>query len=173
MNHEIAERLLPSLPDGLLPPRTEAAVRAHAAECPDCRRSLSELEAIDALLRRLPASVVPRRWTPAGEARLAALARWAGAPAPRRDGRPAWPALAAFAAGACLALGLALGLGLRRGPPTAESLASRARRLAPAAEIVVASSDAAEDHRPARRSRPGPAPGTTGPEIYYLPVGLR
>jgi anti-sigma factor RsiW len=168
MNHDIAERLLPSLPDGLLPARTEAAVRAHVAECPVCRRSLDELEAIDALLRRLPTSVLPRHWTPAGDARLESLARWAPVRGPHR----AWPALSAFAAGASLALGLLLGLGSHPAAST-DPAVSRARQPVPSPEIVLASSDAGEDHRPVRRSRPGPAPGTTGPEIYYLPVGLR
>ena len=175
MNHEIAARLLPSLPDALLPARTEAAVRAHVAACPACRRSLGELETIDALLRRLPASVLPRRWTPGSEARLEALARWAPRPTPRGDARPPWPALAAFAAGACLALGLMLGRGLRPGPTPAapDQTVYAALHRAASPEIVLASTEGAEEHRPARRSRPGPAPSASGPEIYYLPVGLR
>jgi len=175
MNHPTAEQLLPSLPDGLLPAATEAAVRAHVAECPPCQRSLGELEAIDALLRRLPASVLPRRPTPGGDARLEALARWA--PSALRGGRVrgAWPAAPTpFVAGVVLALGLLLGLRpdpARQAAPGRVADAEGPRAAAP--EVVLASTETGDGHRPAHRSRPGPAPSTSGPEIYYLPVGLR
>lgn len=119
MRHGRARRLLTSLPDGLLDPATEAAVRAHAARCARCGDALADLDAADAWLRRLPLALVPVEPSPAAEMRLAALARWsrplAGArppvaePGPRpvapiaRGARWGIPAVGAAAAAACLA----------------------------------------------------------------------
>ncbi len=80
MRHGRARRLLPSVLDGNLPPRQEAAVRAHVDRCRRCRRGLAELRAAEALLARLPATLVPREASPQAEARLLGLARWATEP---------------------------------------------------------------------------------------------
>lgn len=76
MMHWRARRLLVSLPDGTLDPRTEAAVRAHVEECVRCQRELGALELAEALVRRLPASLLPLEADLQAQSRLAALARW-------------------------------------------------------------------------------------------------
>lgn len=100
MNHREARRLLSPLLDGEVPPRKEAALRAHLERCPACRRIRRQLEAAEGLLRGLPASFIPLDAGPGGEARLRGLARW-GRPA-RRE--PAWrpTAVGALAAAAAL-----------------------------------------------------------------------
>lgn len=110
MRHGRARRLLPALPDQTLPTLLESEVRVHLQRCRACRRRLDELETSEALLRLLPASLVPRWSSPAAETRLAALARWSAAPAARD-----WPtilrvpALGALAAAATVAVLLSLG----------------------------------------------------------------
>jgi hypothetical protein len=68
---------------------------------------MRELEATERLLRRLPRSVVPLEPSPASDARLAALARWAADPAPIWRERFGVSAVGAFAVAAVLALFLA------------------------------------------------------------------
>lgn len=85
MMHWRARRLLASLPDGTLPEDLERRVRAHVETCRRCRRELGEIRASEALLRRLPASLLPiERGAEArvARARLAALARWTDELAP-------------------------------------------------------------------------------------------
>jgi anti-sigma factor RsiW len=102
VTHRSTRRLLSALLDDELAAAEEAAVRTHLESCRRCRRTLSELEAAEALLCRIPASLIPLDWNPGSEARLLALARWS--PAPPRH--PAWPlpALGALAAAAALVL---------------------------------------------------------------------
>lgn len=101
MRHRTARRRLPGLLDGLLPQAEERGVRRHLDECRRCRRRLGEFEASEALLRRIPASLIPLDVSGVGIERLRALARWAPAP------RPRWArTLPAF--GACAAAALAI-----------------------------------------------------------------
>ncbi|MCG8588664.1 MAG: zf-HC2 domain-containing protein [Proteobacteria bacterium] len=76
MRHWRARRLLASLLDGTLPPRRAAAVRTHAAQCRECAAALADFERADALLRELPASLMPLEPSPAARHRLLSLARW-------------------------------------------------------------------------------------------------
>ena len=59
MNHLRARRLLAGLPDGTLPPDTEARVRAHATACARCQRIVAEYDAMDRLLRSIPEDLLP------------------------------------------------------------------------------------------------------------------
>ncbi len=104
MNHRNARALLSDSMDGMLGDRVERELRSHLAGCSGCARELRELRAAEALLGRLPASLVARAWTPDGEARLRALTRWASAAPPARSFRWRMPALGAFAAAATAAL---------------------------------------------------------------------
>lgn len=80
MNHLRARRRLSSLLDGELAPDERLAVDGHLGRCSRCRRELAELRTAEALLRRLPASLVPLDAGPLGTGRLALLARWAPPP---------------------------------------------------------------------------------------------
>jgi anti-sigma factor RsiW len=105
MKHRWAWRLIPALLEGTLAAPVEAAARAHVEKCPRCRRELDELAAVEALLARLPASLVPVEPTAGAHARLTGLARWA----PLRDPPLAWresglPAIGAVAAAAVFSL---------------------------------------------------------------------
>lgn len=101
MRHRAARRRLPGLLDGLLSPNEERSVRRHLGECRRCRRRLGEFEASEALLRCIPASLIPLDAGGAGHERLRALARWAPAP------RPRW-ARSLPALGVCTAAALAI-----------------------------------------------------------------
>ena len=96
MNHRRARRRLAGLADGLLAPAEEAAVRAHVEVCRRCRRIVAEHAAVESLLRRIPASVLPLDASRAGDGRLLTLARWAPSP---REPSLVWklPALSAMA----------------------------------------------------------------------------
>jgi len=74
--HWKANRLLPSLLDGILPRDTELKLRCHTASCARCRKKLSDLELSEQLLARLPSSLIPLEYGPGSYARLAALSRW-------------------------------------------------------------------------------------------------
>lgn len=76
MIHWRAARLLAQLPDDNLPRDVALEVRAHVASCARCRRRLHEIQVSEALLRRLPPSIVPLDPLPDSYVRLAALARW-------------------------------------------------------------------------------------------------
>lgn len=76
MRHGRARRLLTRLVDGGLPPGTRGEVRAHLRGCPRCRRRLREHQAVEALVRLLPPSLVPRESSPSAQLRLWALACW-------------------------------------------------------------------------------------------------
>lgn len=82
MHHWKARRLLPSLLDQTLPAPTEARVREHAESCARCADELDELLAIDGLLARLPAALVPADASAEADGRLRRLARWVADPAP-------------------------------------------------------------------------------------------
>jgi anti-sigma factor RsiW len=81
MNHRKANPLLVTLLDHTLPAPLEGEVRAHAESCAICTSDLAEHSAAETLLERLPLALVPREASPAADARLASLARWAAAPA--------------------------------------------------------------------------------------------
>ncbi|MEN8158458.1 MAG: zf-HC2 domain-containing protein [Myxococcota bacterium] len=105
MRHRAARRRLPQLLDRTLAPERERAVWAHVDQCRDCRERLAEFEACGRLLERLPAGLIPLAPTPAGEQRLAGLARWS--PAPARGEGPETAALAVAAAALACVLVLA------------------------------------------------------------------
>jgi anti-sigma factor RsiW len=113
VNHWKARRLLASLLDGSLPARSERALRLHAAHCGRCRVALAELLEAEALLAELPVSLVPLDPSPAAEARLAALARWAAEP-PRSPAARLAPALGTLAAAAALAVMFSVPLSVPR-----------------------------------------------------------
>lgn len=76
MIHWKANRLLPSLLDGILPHETELKLRFHTASCARCRKKLSDLELSEELLGHLPSSIIPLEYGPGSYARLATLSRW-------------------------------------------------------------------------------------------------
>lgn len=76
MTHRRAARLLTGLFDGGLPPATRRAVQAHARACPFCRRRLREHEGVEALVRLLPATLLPVVPDRSAQVRLWGLARW-------------------------------------------------------------------------------------------------
>jgi anti-sigma factor RsiW len=102
MIHWSARRRLPDLLEDDLAPGVEARVRGHVQGCARCRRLLRELQRSEALLRELPASLVPALADAGTEARLAALARWAAEPEPVWRERFGASAIGAFAVAACL-----------------------------------------------------------------------
>lgn len=76
MTHRRAARLLTGLFDGGLPLTTRRAVQAHARGCPFCRRRLREHEGVEALVRLLPATLLPVVPDRSAQVRLWGLARW-------------------------------------------------------------------------------------------------
>ncbi len=126
MRHRAASRLLPAVLDGTLPAPEESAVRAHAEECRRCARSLEELESAEALLRRLPLSLVPLAPARDADVRLAGLARWAGRPQTAWAERLGLQAVGALAGAVLVALVIAVGdwEPVVKEPHTYQSLAS-------------------------------------------------
>lgn len=104
MKHARARDLLAALPDGSLPLTTEAAVRAHAADCTECRRGIDELELSETLLRALPRRFLPLEWGPEADRRLVALASWVGGPLPAPPQHSPAQALGSLAAACILAV---------------------------------------------------------------------
>ena len=102
MNHRTARELLPAILDHTIPAAREAAVRQHVDGCGRCRRALAEFQASEALLARLPASLVPVEPSVAAQNRLAAFARWVPDPRPAWQERVGVSALGALAATAML-----------------------------------------------------------------------
>jgi anti-sigma factor RsiW len=76
VTHRRAARLLTGLLDGGLPLATRSAVRAHARECPFCRRRLRQHEGVEALVRLLPPTLLPEIPDRGAQVRLWGLARW-------------------------------------------------------------------------------------------------
>jgi anti-sigma factor RsiW len=76
MTHRRASRLLSALLDGTLSPSLRRSVAHHAHGCPGCRRRLREHEAVEALVRLLPHSIVPCEPSRSAQRRLWALAAW-------------------------------------------------------------------------------------------------
>ena len=76
MTHRRAARLLTALLDGGLSAETRRALRAHVRGCPYCRRRLREHEGVEALVRLLPATLLPAIPDRAAQVRLWGLARW-------------------------------------------------------------------------------------------------
>jgi anti-sigma factor RsiW len=68
--------LLAALLDGELTPELRNTVRAHTRDCAACRRRLREDQAVEALVRLLPASLLPLEPSPAAQLRLWGLAHW-------------------------------------------------------------------------------------------------
>ena len=93
MRHWKAKRLLASLPDDTLPAETERAVRAHVAVCARCERRLARIHQAEALLQRLPASILPLEASPHTYPRLTRLAAWSEEPELPTPGRWRAPAL--------------------------------------------------------------------------------
>ena len=104
MSHFRAKRLLAQVPDHTLPAPVEAAVRAHAARCHRCASALAEYEQCEALLARLPATMVPAEPSVEADARLRGLARWAADPRPSFAERVGVAALGTAVAATMLAL---------------------------------------------------------------------
>jgi anti-sigma factor RsiW len=178
MRHGRAKRLLSSLPDGLLDDQPERELRAHVAGCARCRAELTALDASTALLRRMPASLLPLASSPAAESRLAVLARWAtrparSAPVPtrrtagRRD--PGWleafglPALGVCVGAAAITLTLLVGR-----PPEPEDGADPFNLV-----LVGELSPQVAGRRPAQPRDPFQLVSTSTPESAFLPVGVR
>lgn len=76
MTHRRASRLLAALLDDGLSPELRTAVRAHARGCSACRRRLREHETVEALVRLLPASLLPLEPSTSAQVRLWGLAHW-------------------------------------------------------------------------------------------------
>lgn len=185
MRHRRARRMLSALPDGLLPAETEVAVRRHVGRCTVCLDALAELEAADALLRRLPATLLPLEPCSAAQARLTVLARWSGragasaGPAiVEPTTRPArlavgarWgiPAVGAMAAAACLAGLLVSVVPLPGGAPIDDR--DEAFNFVLASSFAPAESARSHRHVAATGAvRPASARGQES-DTYYLPGG--
>jgi anti-sigma factor RsiW len=104
MNHWTARKLLPAILDHTIPAALEAEVRSHVDGCGRCRRTLSEFEASEALLARLPAALVPVEPSAAAHDRLASLARWNPDPRSEWQERLGVSAVGALAAAAMLVM---------------------------------------------------------------------
>ncbi|HKE11989.1 MAG TPA: zf-HC2 domain-containing protein [Myxococcota bacterium] len=169
MRHWQASRLLSSLPDGLLCEAKERQVRAHLARCARCRFELRALEASEALLRRVPATLLPLSPSREATGRLALLARWAARGEKPSRGRwiEAW---GIPTAGALLVGATALSLALFASTPPEAPATSEAFNYVLAGELSARS--------PAPRTSPIPPPSfqlvsTTLPELAFLPPGVR
>jgi anti-sigma factor RsiW len=125
MNHATARELLPAILDHTIPAAVEAAVREHVDDCGRCQRALAEFEASEALLARLPASLVPVEPCATAQERLAAFARWVPDPGPGWQERIGVPALGALAGTAMLLMVMTVTswgpLVVERSAPTAQS----------------------------------------------------
>ena len=104
MNHWTARQLLSAILDHTIPAALEAEVRSHVAGCGRCQRILSEFEASEALLARLPSALVPVEPSAEAHQRLASLARWNPDPRPEWQERIGVSALSALAAAAMLVM---------------------------------------------------------------------
>jgi anti-sigma factor RsiW len=109
MMHWRASRLLASLPDGTLAEETELEVRVHAASCAHCRRRLSEFEAAEELLRRMPSAIQPLEWSPTSYRRLTSLASWSTEPELPEPDRWRTPVLSLASAFAIFMIALMVG----------------------------------------------------------------
>ena len=76
MTHRRAARLLSALLDGELTPALRREVRAHTRECAACQRRLRRDEAVEALIRLLPVSLLPFEPNSSAQVRLWSLAHW-------------------------------------------------------------------------------------------------
>jgi len=106
VTHRRAARSLTALLDGGLPPATRRALRAHARDCPACLRRLREHEGVEALVRLLPAALLPVEPDRGAQVRLWGLARWFVDPVARARERFGLSAVGvcAFALAAVLAV---------------------------------------------------------------------
>lgn len=143
-------------------------MRAHLAVCTRCRTELRAFERSEALLRSVPASLLPRAATQEASGRLALLARWAGNGV--RPSRVSWieawgiPTVGAFVGVAALSLALFAG----QAPP--ETAGSRE------AFNYVLAGELSSRPPPHRMPSGGPSlqlVSTTLPELAFLPPGVR
>jgi len=169
MKHWRARRLLSSLPDRLLSEQQELEVRDHLGSCAHCRSELRALEASEALLRRVPATLLPLAPTREASGRLALLARWAGSGAepPRENWIEGWgiPTVGAFVGVAALSLALFAATTPSEAPETSEAF-----------NYVLAGELSSTP--PVQRFSPSRPPSfqvmsTTLPELAFLPPGVR
>jgi anti-sigma factor RsiW len=170
MKHWQASRLLSSLPDGLLSPEKEREVRAHLECCARCRFELRALEASEALLRSVPATLLPLAPSREATGRLVVLARWAANAGKSSKARwiEAWgiPTVGALLVGAAaLSLSLFAGTAPPEVPTTSEAF-----------NYVLAGELSSKP--PAHRTSPSRPPSfqvvsTTFPELAFLPPGVR
>jgi hypothetical protein len=112
MRHGRARRLIPALPDATLPEMQELELRVHVVSCARCRRQVREMELAEALLRRLPVSLLPAEESRASAARLASLARWSPDPYAPEPGRWRFPALGLAGMLGMMLLAITLGSGV-------------------------------------------------------------
>lgn len=116
MTHRRAARLLSALLDGELTPALRRDVRAHTQACSACRRRLRQDEAVEALVRMLPASLLPFDPTPAAQVRLWGLAHWFVDPVAQARERRGLSAVGVLAFGLAAAFFLVVwGLGVSGG----------------------------------------------------------
>jgi anti-sigma factor RsiW len=99
VTHRRAARLLSALLDGELTPDLRRDVRAHTRECASCRRRLRQDEAVEALIRLLPASLLPFEPDSAAQVRLWGLAHWFADPVAQARERRRISAVGALAFG--------------------------------------------------------------------------
>jgi anti-sigma factor RsiW len=163
VNHLRARRLLSALPDGTLPPATEAELRTHAAACQRCQRILADYEAMDRFLRSFPERLVPPIASNEAEGALRLLARWAGPlRAPWFERVPIHPLGAVVTAAALL-----LGVFLLTPPFQIES-------AEPFNVVVMASARTVRVERPRRAQLLAQPTIREHPsESYLLPVAVR
>lgn len=164
MNHLRARRLLARLPDGGLAPALEARVRSHAARCPRCQRILSQHEAVERLLRRMPRQLLPEEASCSADAALGLLARWAVPPSRW------WERIPVHSLGA-VGTAIALLVSMFVLTPPFETTTAE-----PFNAVVIAAVHARDEaHRPERRHRSHPAqpPSRHANETYLIPVAVR
>ncbi len=74
MMHWSVKRRLSAYLDDELTTDEANHIRIHLEHCEKCRHHFREMQAAESLLRRMPASLVPERWTIAAEIRLRSAA---------------------------------------------------------------------------------------------------
>ena len=103
MMHWRIKRRLSAYIDDELTTDESSHVQRHLADCVGCRHRFRELQASEALLRRMPLSLVPQEWTLSAQLRLKSTAG-----IPPRFASDAADGLALRAAAATLSMALIL-----------------------------------------------------------------
>jgi anti-sigma factor RsiW len=80
MRHWRARQLLLDLFDDGVEPRLRIRLEAHLRGCEACRRRADEHACVEALVRLLPAALLPCEASAAAQRRLWGLSRWFGDP---------------------------------------------------------------------------------------------